>query len=129
MMAIKSTSRQWAVLALAVTLVMPTSLLAGSFAEKAKAELQAYGTHAGYITATIDPCGGDEAEVIFFTGQVKKMLGSVGGDDVDFAIVQKAMTKGRADAKPAGRDCTDEGGMGLASKLIQLRDAVRDAAK
>ena len=129
MMATKPMPRRLAVLALAVTLVMPTSLLAGGLAEKAKAELQAYGTHAGYITATINPCGGDETEVIFFTGQVKKMLGAVGGDDADFGIVQKAMAKGQAAAKPTGLDCTDEGGIRLASKLIQLRDAVRDAAK
>lgn len=133
MFAAKSTSGLWAmtalVAALAIATLAPATVIAGPLAEKAGAELRALGTHSGYIVATIAPCGGDEAEVAYFTDQVKKMLGGIGGDDADFAIVLEAMTAGRADAEPQGRDCTDEGGLELATKLVTLRDAVRDAGK
>ena len=129
MPAAKSTPGWWAATVLAIGTVMPVPLMAGSFAEKAKVELRAFGTHAGYIVATIGPCGGNELEVEYFTGQVKKMLAGIGGDEADFAIVLAAMPKGRADAKPQGKDCTDEGGLALATKLVKLRDAIRDAGK
>jgi hypothetical protein len=115
--------------ALAMATLAPAPVTAGSLGEKARVELQALGVHSGYIAATIAPCGGDEDEVAYFTEQVKKMLVRVGGDEADFAIVLEAMADGRADAKPQGRDCTDEGGLELASELGRLRDAVRDAGK
>jgi hypothetical protein len=118
-----------AALALAALIVLPAPLLAGSFAEKAEPELRSLGSLAGYVVATIGPCGGNDAEIEFFTGQVKKMVISIGGDEADFAIVLEAIAKGRAEAKPKGHDCTDEGGMALAAKLGQLRDAVRDAGE
>jgi hypothetical protein len=114
---------------LALTLVAPPPVLAGHFAEKAWDELTALGRHAGYITATVIPCGGDEAEVAYFTELLRKMIVAIGADETDLAVVIQAMAKARADAKPLGRDCTDHGGMELSSKLLQLRDAVRDADK
>jgi hypothetical protein len=114
---------------LAGCLMAVTPAQAGGLAEKAKAELEAFGSHAGYIVATIGPCGGGEGEVAFFTGQIRKMLDGIGGDEADFAIVHDAMGKGRAVAKPQGRDCTDQGGLDLATELGRLRDAVRDAGK
>lgn len=119
----------WAALVLTIMIVIPAPLAAGDFAEKAKPELQAFGNHAGYIVATIQPCGGDDLEIEYFTGQVKKMLNRIGGDEADFAIVSGAMPAGRAAAKPEGKDCTDEGGLALATKLVHLRDAIRDAGK
>jgi hypothetical protein len=102
---------------------------AGGLLEKAKVELKAFGSHAGYIAATIGPCGGNESEVAYFTRQVRLMLDGIGGGEADFAIVKQAMTEGRAAAEPEGKDCTDEGGLALATKLGILRDAVRDAGK
>lgn len=116
-------------IAFVVAVVMLSPALAGGFANKARGELTAFGAHAGYIAATIVPCGGDEAEVGYFTGQVRKMLDAIGGDEGDFAIVAQAMATARAKAKPGAQDCTDEGGMDLAGKLSALRDAVRDAAQ
>ncbi|MBL6598765.1 MAG: hypothetical protein ISP41_07715 [Alphaproteobacteria bacterium] len=118
-----------AVLLVAGLLMASAPAVAGEFSEKAKSQLEAFGVHAGYIVATIGPCGGNDAEIDYFTDQVRIMLESIGGDAADFAIVQAAMTKGRADAEPKGRDCTDEGGMDLASKLAILRDAIRGAGK
>jgi hypothetical protein len=115
--------------ALGIVAAISSSAQAGSFLEKAKPELQAFGALAGYIVATIGPCGGDDAEIEFFTGQVKKMLDAIGGDEADLAIVTGALAKGRASAKPQGRDCTDEGGVELATKFSQLRDAIRDVGK
>ena len=114
---------------LALVLAAPSPVLAGRFAEKARDELTALGRHAGYITATVIPCGGDEAEVGYFTDLVRKMVLAIGGDEADLAVVVEAMAKAREDAKSLGRDCTDQGGMELASKLLQLRDAVQDAEK
>ncbi|MDA0342416.1 MAG: hypothetical protein O3B74_12560 [Proteobacteria bacterium] len=114
---------------LALILAGPSPVLAGRFAETARDELIALGRHAGYINATVIPCGGDEAEVGYFSDQVRKMLVAIGADEADLAIVVEAMVKARANAKPLGRDCTDQGGMELSSKLLQLRDAVRDAEK
>ena len=118
-----------AALSVAGMLMIATPVTAGEFSEKAAKELQAFGEHAGYITATIAPCGGNDAEVDYFIDQVRIMLNGIGGDDADFALVREAMTKGRAVAKPQGRDCTDEGGLGLALKLTTLRDAIREAGK
>jgi len=118
-----------AALLMAGLLLFGAPASAGGFAEKARTELEALGTHAGYIVATIGPCGGNDAEIEYFTGQVRKMLIGIGGDDADFAIVQAAMAKGRAAAQPQGRDCTDEGGMALATKLVVLRDAIREAGE
>jgi len=114
---------------LALILAAPSPVLAGRFAEKARDELTALGRHAGYITATVIPCGGDEAEVRYFTDLVRKMVVAIGGDEADLAVVVEAMAKARADAKPLGRDCTDQRGIELSSKLLQLRDAVWDAEK
>lgn len=116
-------------LSVAGLLLLATSVSAGEYSQKAKKKLEALGAHAGYIVATIAPCGGSPAEVDYFTDQVRKMLEGIGGDAEDFAIVQAAMTSGRADARPQGRDCTDEGGMALATKLTTLRDAIREAVK
>jgi hypothetical protein len=102
---------------------------AGSLADKATAELNAFGEHAGYIVATIHPCGGNGAEVGFFVGQVKKMLEAIGADDADIGVALVALAVAQSEAKPVGRDCTDEGGLTLATKLGKLRDAVRDAGK
>ena len=121
--------RRLATLSVAGLLLAAAPASAGGFSEKAKPELEALGSHAGYIAATIAPCGGNEAEVDYFTSQVRKMLEGIGGDEADFAIVQAAMDKGRATAKPQGRDCTDEGGMALATKLVVLRDAIREAGE
>ena len=115
--------------AFVVAVVMLSPLLFGGFASSAREELKAFGAHAGYIAATIIPCGGDEAEVDYFTGQVRKMLDAVGGNDGDFSIVTEAMADARAAAKPLGRDCDDAGGMELASELLRLRNAVRDAGQ
>jgi len=114
---------------LALILMAPSPVLAGYFSEKARDELTALGRHAGYITATVIPCGGDEAEVGYFTELLRKMVVAIGADEGDLAVVIEAMAKARADAKPLGRDCTDHGGMELSSKLLQLRNAVRDAEK
>ena len=86
--------------------------------------LAALGTHAGYVAATVPYCGGDEKEVKYFVGQIRKMLAKIGRTDRDFLVVKKAMKVAQAKAKPRRRDCTDEGGMDLAAELKRLLDQI-----
>lgn len=126
----RSTNRgRLAALSVVGLLMAAAPATAGEFTEKAGKELNAFGEHAGYIVSTITPCGGNDAEITYFTDQVRIMLNGIGGDAADFAVVREAMTRGRAAAQPQGRDCTDEGGLGLAMKLMTLRDAIREAGK
>lgn len=88
----------------------PSPLLAGRFAAKARDELTALERYAGYITATVIPYGGDEAEFGYFTDRARKMVMAIG-------------------AKPLGCDCADQGGRNLASKLLKLWNSVLDVEK
>jgi hypothetical protein len=93
---------------------MPSPLLAGRFADKARDAPTALGRHAGYITATVIPCGDDEAVVGYFPDWAGKIVMTIGADE---------------DAKPFGRDCADQGGLDLASNLLQLRNSVLGVEK
>ncbi len=102
---------------------------AGEFASRATTELEAFGAQAGYIVATIEPCGGDAWEIVYFTRQVRLMLEKIGGDAADFAIVMAAMERARVAARPTEADCRDDRAMRLAQRLAELRDAIRVAAE
>ncbi len=87
--------------------------------------LDAFGRHAGYISATVLPCGGKETEIAWFADMVERMVRRAGGIDEDIGAVTRSMEQGSAEAKPVARDCTDAGGQQLALILMQLLDEVR----
>ena len=107
-----------------LALLVATAPLAASDKGLEKA-LDAFGRHAGYIAATVLPCGGNEKEVAWFADMVERMVRQAGGTDEDMGAVTKSMEQGRAEAKPVARDCTDAGGQELALTLTQLLDEVR----
>jgi len=104
--------------------LVATAPLAASDKALEKA-LDAFGRHAGYISATVLPCGGNEDEVAWFAEMVEGMVRKAGATDEDIGAVTRSMEQGRAEAKPIARDCTDEGGQELALALMQLLDEVR----
>ena len=107
-----------------LALLVATAPLAASDKALEKA-LDAFGRHAGYIAATVPPCGGNQEEIAWFAGMVEGMVRKAGGNDEDIAAVKRSMEQGRAEATPVARDCTDAGGQELAITLTRLLDEVR----
>ncbi len=107
-----------------LALLVATAPLAADDSTLEKA-LDAFGRHAGYISATVLPCGGNQEEAAWFAGMVEGMVRKAGGTDEDIAAVTRSMKKGRAEAEPVARDCTDTGGQELALTLMRLLDEVR----
>ena len=107
-----------------LALLVATAPLAASDRALEKA-LDAYGRHAGYISATVLPCGGNEEEIAWFAGMVERMVRKAGGTDEDIGAITRSMEQGRVEAKPVARDCTDAGGQELAITLMQLLDELR----
>jgi hypothetical protein len=106
-----------------------SSALAGGDETDLTAALRAYGEQAGFISASVPLCGGDEKEVVYFEEQVRGLLTKAGGSEDDWKVVKASIDTTRPAANPSPIVCEEELGRKEAEKLMGRLKAITKALK
>ncbi|WP_339851676.1 hypothetical protein [uncultured Nisaea sp.] len=100
---------------------------AGAADDTLKTALQAYGSAAGKISASVPFCGGPAEEVDYFERQVKELAEKAGADPIEWSVIQASMEKARDQAEIGNHHCTEDGGRALATDLLEKQKALQAA--
>lgn len=104
-----------------------TPAFAGKLVEAAPEAMKGYAQQAGYLLASIPKCGGDPDEESYFRELARDNLVQIGADEDDLGFLDFHMTEAAENAKPKKKDCSEDGGVPLASELFRLRAEIREA--
>lgn len=100
---------------------------AGKLVDAAPDLMRGYAEQAGYLLASIPKCGGDAEEEQYFRDLARDNLLQIGADEDDLGFLDFHMDQAAAAAKPKNRDCSEDGGVPLASELFRLRAEIQQA--
>jgi len=103
--------------------------LAGKLVDAAPDAMRDYAEQAGYMVASIPKCGGDAEEVVYFKDIARDNLVQIGADEDDLGFLDFHMEQAAETAEPKNKDCSEDGGVPIASELFRLRSAIEAALR
>lgn len=94
-----------------------------------QAALELYGSHAGRLAATVPFCGGSAEEEVYFRRQVRELAEKAGVSPEEWAVVETALDRAKAVAKPVRRDCSEDGAFDLSVPMLTTLNQLKTIAR